>query len=91
MEPGSVGNFNFETLLQKWMASIDARFGTIGQSIQLPSYPRIIVVGTHADQLAPGQPIQARKEAIAQVLSKISAAIKGKEYADMILDDGDDG
>ena len=50
------------------MSSIYAQFGTIGQSIQLPSYPRIIVVGTHADQLAPGQPIQARKEVIAQVI-----------------------
>ena len=73
-------------LLQKWMSSIYAQFGTIGQSIQLPSYPRIIVVGTHADQLAPGQPIQARKEVIAQVFSKISSAIEGNEYADMILD-----
>ena len=41
---------------------------------------------THADQLAPGQPIQARKEVIAQVFSKISAAVEGNEYADMILD-----
>ena len=74
------------SLLQKWMSSIYARFGTISQSGQLPSYPRIIVVGTHADLLAPGQPIQARKEVIAQVFSKISSAIEGNEYADMILD-----
>ena len=74
------------SLLRKWMSSIHARFGTVGQSGQLPTYPRIIVVGTHADQLAPGQPIQARKEVIAQVFSKISSAIEGNEYADMILD-----
>ena len=74
------------SLLQKWMSSIYARFGNVGQSGQLPAYPRIIVVGTHADQLAPGQPIQARKEVIAQVFSKISSAIEGNEYADMILD-----
>ena len=74
------------SLLRKWMCSIHARFGTVGQSGQLSTYPRIIVVGTHADQLAPGQPIQARKEVIAQVFSKISSAIEGNEYADMILD-----
>ena len=74
------------SLIQKWMASIHARFGTVGQSGQLPAYPRIIVVGTHADQLAPDQPMQARKEVIAQVFSKISSAVEGNEYADMILD-----
>ena len=74
------------SLLQKWMSSIYARFGNVGQSGQLPAYPRIIVVGTHADQLAPGQPVQARKEMIAQVFSKISSTIEGNEYADMILD-----
>ena len=73
------------SVLQKWMSSIHARFGTVGQSGQLPTYPRIIVVGTHADQLAPGQPIQARNEAVAQVFSKISAAVERNEYADMIL------
>ena len=87
-ENGKKFGFSILSLLQKWMASIHARFGTVGQSGQLPNYPRIIVVGTHADQLAPGQPIQARKKAIAQVVSRISAAIKGKEYADMILEKG---
>ena len=66
--------------------SIHARFGTVGQSGQLSTYPRIIVVGTHADQLALGQPFQARKEVIEQVFSKISSAVEGNEYADMILD-----
>ena len=74
------------SLIQKWMASIHARFGMIDQSGQLPAYPRIIIVGTHADQLAPGQPLQARKEVIKQVFSKISAAVDENEYADMILD-----
>ena len=73
------------SLIQKWMASIHARFGMIDQSGQLPAYPRIIIVGTHADQLAPGQPLQARKEVIKQVFSKISAAVDRNEYADMIL------
>ena len=83
---GAVLEISILSLIQKWMASIHARFGTVGQSGQLPTYPRIIVVGTHADQLAPGQPIQARKEVIAQVFSKISSAVEGNEYADMILD-----
>ena len=73
------------SLIQKWMASIHAQFGMIDQSGQLPAYPRIIIVGTHADQLAPGQPLQARKEMIEQVFSKISAAVDKNEYADMIL------
>ena len=70
------------SLIQKWMASIHARFD---QSGQLPAYPRIIIVGTHADQLAPGQPLQAREEVKEQVFSKISAAVDKKEYADMII------
>ena len=73
------------SLIQKWMASIHARFGMIDQSGQLPAYPRIIIVGTHADQLAPGQPLQARKEVVEQVFSKIYAAVDKNEYADMIL------
>ena len=73
------------SLIQKWMASIHARFGMIDQSGQLPAYPRIIIVGTHADQLAPDQPLQAKKKVIEQVFSKISAAVDGNEYADMIL------
>ena len=73
------------SLIQKWMASIHARFGMIDQSGQQPAYPRIIIVGTHADQLAPGQPLQARKEVVEQVFSKISAAVDENEYADMIL------
>ena len=73
------------SLIQKWMASIHARFGMIDQSGQLPAYPRIIIVGTHADQIAPGQPLQARKEVVEQVFSKISAAVDKNEYADMIL------
>ena len=71
------------SLIQKWMASIHSRFGMIDQSGQLPAYPRIIIVGTHADQLAPGQPLQAREEVKEQVFSKISAAVKG--YANMII------
>ena len=73
------------SLIQKWMASIHARFGMIDQSGHLPAYPRIIIVGTHADQLAPGQPLQANKKAIEQVFSKISAAVDENEYADMII------
>ena len=73
------------SLIQKWMASIHARFGMIDQSGQLLAYPRIIIVGTHADQIAPGQPLQARKEVIERVFSKISAAVDKNEYADMIL------
>ena len=64
---------------------LSAHEAALRHSEQRPSY-RIIVVGTHADLLAPGQPIQARKEVIAQVFSKISSAIEGNEYADMILD-----
>ena len=73
------------SLIQKWMASIHARFGMIDQSGQLPAYPRIIIVGTHADQIAPGQPLQAKKKVIEQVFFKISAAVDKNEYADMII------
>ena len=44
------------SLLQKWIASIHARFGDTEQQGMVPDYPRIILVGTHGDQLAPGRP-----------------------------------
>ena len=74
------------SLLQKWMASIHARFGsTAQQQGTVPDYPRIILVGTHADQLAPGRPHKERKAVAGAILNKLFASIKGKEYADMVL------
>ena len=74
------------SLLQKWMASIHARFGSSAQQQRtVTDYPRIILVGTHADQLAPGRPDKERKEAAEAILNKLFASIEGKEYADMVL------
>ena len=70
------------SLLQKWMASIHARFSRVGEA-QLPPYPRIILVGTHADQLKPGQ---SKEECLAKVFS----AAKEKEYSNILMD-GVDG
>ena len=65
-------------LLQRWMASIHARFGRVGKSANLPRYPRILLVGTHADHLKAGQSKQ-------DVLKKIYSAIKGKDYSNMVI------
>ena len=73
------------SLLQKWMASIHARFGSSSQKGTIPGYPKIILVGTHADQLAPGRPHKERKTVAEAILNKLYTSIKGKEYADMVL------
>ena len=67
------------SLLQMWMASIHARFGGGGEA-QLPSYPRIILVGTHADQLRPDQ--SKRK-----CLDKILSVVKEKDYSNILMDE----
>ena len=67
------------SLLQMWMASIHARFGEGGEA-QLPSYPRIILVGTHADQLRPDQ--SKRK-----CLEKILSVVMEKDYSNILMDE----
>ena len=75
------------TLFHKWMAMIHTRFGKKGS---LPLYPRIILVGTHADQIASSTPRHIRKKRkerlCAKMLKIFKESIKGKEYGDMILD-----
>ena len=71
-------------LLQRWMASIHARFARPGESGNLPSYPRIVLVGTHADKL--GQSERERQKASQHILNNISSAIKGKDYSNMLMD-----
>ena len=65
-------------LLQRWMASIHARFGRVGKSANLPRYPRILLVGTHADHLTTGQSKQ-------DVFKKIRSSTKGKDYSNMVI------
>ena len=72
------------TTLQKWMALIHTRFGG-SQHGMLPNYPRVFLVGTHADQIAPRKPHEEQKRLASEVLNKLFASIKGKEYADMVL------
>ena len=64
------------SLLQMWMASIHARFGGGGEA-QLPAYPRIILVGTHADQLGPDQ----------KCLDKILSVVMEKDYSNILMDE----
>ena len=75
------------SLLQKWMASIHARFCASGQQ-RLPDYPRIILVGTHADKFAVGKTQEERQRMKKQLFDDIFASIKEKEYADIVLGDG---
>ena len=64
------------SLLQMWMASIHARFGEGGEA----SCPRIILVGTHADQLRPDQ--SKRK-----CLDKILSVVMEKDYSNILMDE----
>ena len=59
------------SLLQIWMASIHARFGEGGEA----SCPRIILVGTHADQLGPDQ----------KCLDKILSVVMDKDYSNILM------
>ena len=76
------------SLLQKWIASIHARFGDTEQQGMVPYYPRIILVGTHGDQLAPGRPVEEKKRLASEVLHQLNASFEGKGYADMVLGTG---
>ena len=76
------------SLLQKWIASIHARFGNTEQQGMVPGYPRIILVGTHGDQLAPGQPFEEKKRLASEILHQLDASFEGKGYADMVLGTG---
>ena len=78
------------SLFHKWMAAIHARFGGGQEQGNLPSYPRILLVGTHADQLQIGLGTHHRKKILRkQVASKLCEmfyeSIKGKEYANMVI------
>ena len=77
-------------LFHKWMAAIHARFGGGQEQGKLPSYPRILLVGTHADQFQVGSGSHHRKKILRkQIVSRMCEmfyeSIKGKEYADMVI------
>ena len=83
-----LSNFTMVTtlsLLHKWMALIHTRFGGAQHGILPVNYPRVFLVGTHADQIAPGKPHEEQKRLAFEVFDKLFASIKGKEYADMVL------
>ena len=78
------------SLFHKWMAAIHARFGDSQEQGKLPSYPRILLVGTHADQLQVGSGTHhskkiLRKQAASRMCDMFYESIKGKEYADMVI------
>ena len=78
------------SLFHKWMAAIHARFGGGQEQGKLPSYPRILLVGTHADQFHVGSGTHQdrkmlRKRIVSRMCEKFYKSIKGKEYADMVI------
>ena len=66
------------SLFHKWMAAIHAHFGGCQEQGKLPSYPRILLVGTHADKIL-------RKQVASRICEMLYESIKGKEYADMVI------
>ena len=75
---------NTLSLLHKWMALIHSRFGG-AKAKTIPDYPRMFLVGTHFDQLAPGQSRREKREEAAKILSKLFSYIKEKAYANMVI------
>ena len=77
------------SLFHKWMAMIHARFGGAQQQGRLPGYPRILLVGTHADHITSGAPHKRKrilkKTLVAKMLNLFKESIKGKQYSDMVL------
>ena len=78
------------SLFHKWMAAIHARFGGGQEQGKLPSYPRILLVGTHADQLQVGSGSHhkkkiLRKQIVSRMCEMFYESIKGKEYADTVI------
>ena len=88
------------SLFHKWMAMIHARFGVANdkasfegaqQQGRLPCYPRILLVGTHADQIASGASHARKKKGfrkkriVAKMLQVFHESVKGKQYGDMVL------
>ena len=78
------------SLFHKWMAAIHARFGGGQEQEKLPSYPRILLVGTHADQFQVGSGSHhkkkiLRKHIVSRMCEMFYESIKGKEYADMVI------
>ena len=72
------------SLLHKWMALIHGRFG--GAEVKtVPDYPRMFLVGTHFDQLAPGQSRREKREVAEKILTKLFSYIKEKAYANMVI------
>ena len=89
------------SLFHKWMAMIHARFGVANdkasfegtqQQRGLPCYPRILLIGTHADQIASGASHALKKKGfrkkriVTKMLQVFRESIKGKQYGDMVLD-----
>ena len=75
---------NTLSLLHKWMALIHSRFGG-AKAKTIPDYPRMFLVGTHFDQLAPGQSRREKREEAAKILFKALPYIKEKAYANMVI------
>ena len=70
-----------QSVLHKWMALIYARY----RDSTLPNSPRVVLVGTHADQIAPDRPHEEQKRLASRALDELLASIKTKECADMVL------
>ena len=72
------------SLLHKWMALIHGRFEG-AEAKTMPDYPRMFLVGTHFDQLAPGQSQKEKREVAKNILTKLFSYIKEKAYANMVI------
>ena len=73
-------------LLFQWMAAIHAQahLGAAGPNEPLLTYPKIIPVGTHADQLASEECDADQKKA--EILDQLDTLCRNKAFYDLLLD-----
>ena len=76
-------HLNTTELLLQWMASIDAHLSPRKAGVKVDSYPRVMLIGTHLDQLVSKgcNPAVVTKT----VLESLHSQYKDKTYADLLM------
>ena len=76
-------HLNTTELLLQWMASIDAHLSLWRAGAKVEPYPRVMLIGTHLDQLVPRgcNPTGVSK----RILDSLHSQYKDKTYADLLM------
>ena len=76
-------HLNTTELLLQWMASIDAHLSLRKADAKVGPYPRVVLIGTHLDQLVS----KGRNPAVVMktILDSLHSQYKDKTYADLLM------